>query len=63
MSLDIALDHFCRQVMIDPHQQRAIIVTWRPERSGIKTSIAISAAIVETRQFRIRGIVANLTLQ
>ncbi len=49
--------------MIDPHQQRAIIVTGRPERSGHKTSIAISAAIVETRQFRIRGIVANLTLQ
>lgn len=63
MAVDITLDHLRRQVVIDPHQQSAVVVARRPERACIEAAKMVGSSVIKTRQLRVRRVITDLTLQ
>ena len=61
--MDIALDHLRRQVVVDAHQQGAVVISRPPERARIEPAQMVGASIVKTRQLRVRGVITHLAAQ
>lgn len=61
--MNVALDNFWRQIVINAHQQRPVVITRCPEGPGVELAPVIGSPIIETRKLRIRRVITDFALQ